>query len=46
MTNPNKSFDTSPRIDPTCYFVTAQPTSTRYFVTAQDKDFAIPRQGF
>jgi len=32
--------------NPTWYFVTAQPTSTRYFVTAQDKDFTIPRQGF
>ena len=46
MTKPKKPYDTTPRIDPTCYFVTAQPTSSRYFVTAQDKDFAIPTQGF
>jgi len=43
MTKPKKSYDTTPRLDPTWYFVTAQTTSTQYFVTAQDKDFTIPR---
>ena len=33
MTNPKKPFYNTPHIDPTWYFVTAQPTSTRYFVT-------------
>ena len=33
MTKPKKPFYTTPHIDPTSYFVTAQPTSTRYFVT-------------
>ena len=46
MTKPKKPYDTTPHLDPTLYFVTAQPTSTQYFVTAQDKDFATPRQGF
>ena len=43
MTKPKKLYDTTLDLDPTSYFVTAQPTSTRYFVTGQEKDFATPQ---